>query len=409
MHKALTAGFDTCLDTFIFSPILYLLSHLLFVPCQNIAQVNFKVDCFQHLAGNRPVEKALHELINEERRKAGLDALTFDNSLRSAARQHSAEMLQLDYFAHTSPVAHLKNPYDRIYHTGVSDFTVGENIAVHSLDKSPLIIARKFVQQWMNSPPHKENVLKPIFNTSGVGVISIKDSSITDTVRYGIPTKLITYKIRHYATQLFSDRSIVFTHLEVTKRKQDFLKLKVKFDFDRKMLLQINNYHEVFEPSDKSVEIDILFPIAAKNEISFGHIQNEQDNSFRLFFTEKFSRNTIIQLSRSIHKSVIRIKRSSAAIQAMELYFLNGTATRCADRQDKAIFLYVNDKMNYYFEIKNGKANFNIPIYQSGSSWEIELAFGKNAQKSVKNRIAIDVQKLYEHDQTQAVFVKQCQ
>lgn len=50
------------------------------------------------------VERALLTLTNDARIEAELEALTADETLAQAARQHASEMADLGYFSHTSPL-----------------------------------------------------------------------------------------------------------------------------------------------------------------------------------------------------------------------------------------------------------------------------------------------------------------
>ena len=46
------------------------------------------------------LELRVHELINQQRRNNGLSSLSYDTSLASIARKHSADMAQNNYFSH---------------------------------------------------------------------------------------------------------------------------------------------------------------------------------------------------------------------------------------------------------------------------------------------------------------------
>ncbi len=110
---------------------------------------------------NQAFEARVLELINQERAKLALPALNAQSQLAAAARAHSAEMGCNNYFSHTglngSTVA------GRIAQQGYTWSWVGENIAGGS--NTPEAV----VQQWMNSAPHKANILSPNFTDIGVG------------------------------------------------------------------------------------------------------------------------------------------------------------------------------------------------------------------------------------------------
>lgn len=99
-------------------------------------------------------------LVNEERALQGLPELVMDETLREVARQHSVDMFQRGYFGHNNPEGN--TPFDRMQAGGVSFIIAGENVAV-----APTIaIAHKGL---MDSPGHRENILRPQFHRVGIG------------------------------------------------------------------------------------------------------------------------------------------------------------------------------------------------------------------------------------------------
>jgi uncharacterized protein YkwD len=116
------------------------------------------------------IQAATSCLINQERAKAGLGALSDNSQLLNAAVGHSRDMVVNDYFSHTSPTG---STFDqRIFGSGyVSDqgaYTIGENIAFATGD---LATPASIVSMWMNSPEHKANILTADFRDSGMGVV----------------------------------------------------------------------------------------------------------------------------------------------------------------------------------------------------------------------------------------------
>ncbi len=109
-------------------------------------------------------------LLNGERADAGLGPLATDGKLADAALEHSRDMVQNTYFAHDAPDG--RSSTDRIKATGYipSDraWTVGENLAWGT---GTLATPKSIVAAWMNSPGHRENVLRPVFNEIGFGVV----------------------------------------------------------------------------------------------------------------------------------------------------------------------------------------------------------------------------------------------
>lgn len=99
-------------------------------------------------------------LTNVERGKAGCAAVKTDARLAAAALAHSKDMVDRDYFSHTSPDG--KGPGDRATAAGYPSWS-GENIAAGY--PTPAAV----VQGWMNSPGHKANILNCQSKATGVG------------------------------------------------------------------------------------------------------------------------------------------------------------------------------------------------------------------------------------------------
>ncbi|MBI5831820.1 MAG: CAP domain-containing protein [Armatimonadetes bacterium] len=126
-------------------------------------------------AGEAAVEQSILELINGHRAKAKLKPLEVVDQLRTAARQHSAEMLREQYFAHESPHAGWKNPADRAYRAGYWEAYVGENVIIYTstadADLSKLAeVMVNGANGWMNSPGHRANILSTDYTETGIGV-----------------------------------------------------------------------------------------------------------------------------------------------------------------------------------------------------------------------------------------------
>lgn len=112
-------------------------------------------------SSNLSYEQKVAELVNIERQKAGLSALTFDQSVSNVARTKSKDMSANNYFAHQSPT--YGSAGDMLTKFGIKWSAWGENIA--SGQKTPEAV----VTAWMNSPGHRANILSTNFSKIGVG------------------------------------------------------------------------------------------------------------------------------------------------------------------------------------------------------------------------------------------------
>jgi uncharacterized protein YkwD len=108
------------------------------------------------------LEAQMLEMINEERRKHGLNGLKPDPEMTIVARKHSRDMFERGYFSHTNPEG--KSPFDRMREDGVTFLSAGENLAL----AKTLSIAHTGL---MNSPGHRANILHPSYGRVGIGVL----------------------------------------------------------------------------------------------------------------------------------------------------------------------------------------------------------------------------------------------
>lgn len=102
-------------------------------------------------------------LVNEERRKAGVAPLTLSAELQSAAAIRAEEITRR--FSHTRPDG---SKFSTVIPNG--KYTMGENIAAGKNT------AAKVVQQWMNSPGHRANILRSDYTELGVGYVYKENS-----------------------------------------------------------------------------------------------------------------------------------------------------------------------------------------------------------------------------------------
>ena len=108
-------------------------------------------------------EKEVFDLINKQRTNNGLAALKNDSEVQRVARIKAQDMVDNNYFSHTSPT--YGSPFYMLKSFKISYNTVGENIAGNSSNSSA-------VTAWMNSSGHKANILNSNFNYTGIGVVS---------------------------------------------------------------------------------------------------------------------------------------------------------------------------------------------------------------------------------------------
>lgn len=107
-------------------------------------------------------ERAMLNMVNQERTSRGLGPLSLNTKARAVARAYSTDMFARGYFSHINPEG--KSPFDRMKAGGVEYETAGENLAL----APTLELAH---QGLMNSPGHRANILNPNYRTVGIGII----------------------------------------------------------------------------------------------------------------------------------------------------------------------------------------------------------------------------------------------
>jgi uncharacterized protein YkwD len=142
----------------------------------------------------RRVEGLVHQYVNKEREQQGLPTISHDEELRYIARNHSEDMAARSYFQHEDLSGDdFNDRYDEAGYncrvrTSGDRYTIGgENIAQTWFQERIEVeggeryydseddLARGIVNQWMNSPEHRQNILREYWESEGVG-IEITDS-----------------------------------------------------------------------------------------------------------------------------------------------------------------------------------------------------------------------------------------
>lgn len=121
------------------------------------------------------LENSIHQEINNQREQSGLKPLTYDIQVSKIARLHSQDMIDNNYFDHTSPNGvTLQNRFSQY-----PCFPNGENIAEVTLDNQDSL-SEAIVGLWMNSSEHRTNILESIYQSEGIGVY-ISDNNVMVT------------------------------------------------------------------------------------------------------------------------------------------------------------------------------------------------------------------------------------
>jgi hypothetical protein len=113
-----------------------------------------------HSQSNGPAQ-ILFESANHERAADGLRPLKWSSTLAAAARPHALRMAAKNTLSHQLPGE--PGMVERASQAGARFSSLAENVA-----EGPS--AAGIHRQWMNSPPHRANLLDPQLNSVGIAV-----------------------------------------------------------------------------------------------------------------------------------------------------------------------------------------------------------------------------------------------
>nr|WP_322722336.1 CAP domain-containing protein [Streptomyces phyllanthi] len=113
-------------------------------------------------AATTSVTKAVVDLVNSERGKAGCAPVTVDAVLTKAAQKHSEDMADHRTMSHSGSDG--SSAGERLTRAGYAWSTYGENVAYG------YTTAKSVMAGWMSSPGHKRNILNCAFKEIGIGL-----------------------------------------------------------------------------------------------------------------------------------------------------------------------------------------------------------------------------------------------
>lgn len=125
------------------------------------------------------MEASLLDRINDVRKAHGLRPLSMSSALTKAATKHGNSMGNNGYFRHDLYTPNKSSTWTgfstwiRWYWPGpgYSSWSAGENIAWGA----PGISAGQTLQRWMDSPPHRANLLAPGWRRVGLAAVHVFD------------------------------------------------------------------------------------------------------------------------------------------------------------------------------------------------------------------------------------------
>jgi uncharacterized protein YkwD len=120
------------------------------------------------------LEVSVLDQINALRTSFGLRPLTFSHGLFGSASIHCEQMVDGGYFGHQAPdgasvTVRLDSYYPQQHYV---NYAVGENLL---WSEGPMSGAA-MVAEWMESPPHRANLLNPRWRQVAVAALSVRSA-----------------------------------------------------------------------------------------------------------------------------------------------------------------------------------------------------------------------------------------
>lgn len=106
----------------------------------------------------------LYQLTNQQRTQNQLPTLTYNAKLSQAAAGKAQDMFNKSYWSHYGPDG--ATPWDFILGAGYKYEYAGENLAKNFL------FSQGVVDAWMNSPTHRDNILRKDYTEVGFAVVN---------------------------------------------------------------------------------------------------------------------------------------------------------------------------------------------------------------------------------------------
>lgn len=107
------------------------------------------------------LQNLMLEKINTLRAEKNISPLKLNDTLNTAAQNFAHDMYENSFYSHTTPNG--LTPKDRIYGLWYKKNTIAENIAKGQINIDEAL------NSWMDSAPHKKNILDPNLDEIGIG------------------------------------------------------------------------------------------------------------------------------------------------------------------------------------------------------------------------------------------------
>ena len=128
-------------------------------------------------------------LTNVFRADEGLDPVTFNATLATAAQRHVDDMAQYGFFSHlglnnSTPLSRVEAVVPADPDLGQSTYPEGGEWAIAENIGMGYDTPDAIVNAWKNSPSHRAHLLNPTYDSIGVGYVSVEDGSPSSFTHY---------------------------------------------------------------------------------------------------------------------------------------------------------------------------------------------------------------------------------
>ncbi len=140
------------------------------------------VTCLTPEEADRLADQVL-QLVNLERAERDMQPVVVNSRLSKMADDYACEMVNGKFFGHRHPQTG-QGPADRAVTAKYAFYAIGENLAAGSADPAEVM------QQWMESPSHRNIILDPTWKEVGIAVRSGGEMDVYWVQEFGDPAGL---------------------------------------------------------------------------------------------------------------------------------------------------------------------------------------------------------------------------
>jgi uncharacterized protein YkwD len=183
----------------------------------------------------------LLNLINEERTKAGLRAVTIDSALNSLAQNHTDNMVKRGFFGHVDPDG--IGPDERRIKAGIAS-QVGENLA----NASDIYFSHYGLMQ---SAVHRKNILDPEWTKVGIGMSKNTDGNYLTAEEFSL-NPLSANDLTNIEQSIFGKLNLARTDSSLRALTENSALKNIALEWSNIMAVQ--NFNDTTSPNGQTLE-----------------------------------------------------------------------------------------------------------------------------------------------------------